>query len=87
MTASDALDKAKEVYRHEEIVLDASDLISQDIFLADNLTSKVSLPDKFVHHLKLLIDYLEFNEQKDYESSNFPKDHIFYSIAVLKSLL
>lgn len=77
----------EEKYKHEEIVLDADDLIFQDFFLADSLKSKVSLPDGYIEHLKLIVAYLEADEQKDYESSNFSKKHIFHSVLALKNIL
>ena len=36
-SVSDVLDEIKEKYEHEEIVLDADNLISQDFFPADSL--------------------------------------------------
>ncbi|WP_416191913.1 DpnD/PcfM family protein [Neisseria sp. CCUG12390] len=86
-TVSDALDETKEKYECEEIVLDVDDLISQDFFPADSLISKVSLPDEYIEHLKLVVAYLEADEQKHYESSNFPKKHIFHSVLALKNIL
>ena len=86
-TLSDALTAAKERYRHEEIVLDADDLSSQDFFLANSLISKICLPDEYMKHLKLVVDYLEADEQRDYESNHFPNNHVFHSVLALKNIV
>ncbi|OAM31202.1 MULTISPECIES: DpnD/PcfM family protein [Eikenella] len=86
-TLTDALSVAKERYNGEEIVLDADDFSFQDFFPANSLISKVVLPDEYMKHLKLVVDYLEADEQKDYESNGFPKNHIFHSVLVLKNIV
>ncbi|MDO4906417.1 DpnD/PcfM family protein [Neisseria sp.] len=86
-TVSSAIDKAKEMCKHGEIVLDSDDLIFQGFFPYNGLMSKISLPDEYVEHLKLVIDYLEKDELKDYESNSFPRNHIFHSIMALKNIL
>ncbi|GMQ50676.1 hypothetical protein LST1_09650 [Neisseria elongata] len=84
---SDALHVAKEKYDREEIILDADDLSSQDFFPVNSLMSKIALPDEYMEHLKSVVDYLEADEQKDYEIHGFPKKHIFHSVLILKNIV
>lgn len=84
---SDALHVTKEKYDREEIILDADDLSSQDFFPVNSLISKIVLPDEYVKHLKSVVDYLEADEQKDYESHGFQKNHIFHSVLILKNIV
>ncbi len=48
-------------------------------------TKKPQLPPVEVdlHSLRKVIDYLFYDERKDYEGSGKPKDHIFRSVAKL----
>ena len=40
-----------------------------------------------MEHLKSVVDYLEADEQKDYEIHGFPKKHIFHSVLILKNIV
>jgi hypothetical protein len=79
----DAVNQVKRMYKNEDIVLDYTDFIGyphieekEDNFLSrkDFLISKV-------------IDYLIKDEQKHYEESDCPKDHMYLTLLELKEYI
>jgi hypothetical protein len=48
---------------------------------------KIELDDKAVRHLERLLDYCEYDEERDYEGSGRPRDHVYRHIRALRKML
>lgn len=59
----------------EEIGFDVDDVIVEQVFTKENKKD-----------LKQLLDYLWKDEEKHFEESNYPQDHIFRTILKLRQL-
>jgi hypothetical protein len=79
----EAISKVNEQYVKAEIVLDYNDFA--EVNFADiNSQSKT---DEINSLIKEVINYLYVNEQRHYEESDNPEDHIFVILLRLKSLI
>lgn len=80
----DAIIKAVSLYKEGEIVLDADDFTGEpDISLFPKISKDLD-KSEISFHITKIIDYLEFDEKKDYEQNQYPRNHIYHSIAYLK---
>jgi hypothetical protein len=79
----DAFIKVNEQYKKAEIVLDYNDF-SEVNFTDINSQSKTDVINSL---MKEVIDYLYSDEQKHFEESNQPQNHIFEKLERLKSLI
>ncbi|MDD4235548.1 MAG: DpnD/PcfM family protein [Bacteroidales bacterium] len=79
----EAFSKVKDQYVKAQIVLDYND------FAAVNFTdiNNQSKRDEINMLIKGIIDYLYVDEQKHFEESNNPKNHIFQKLERLQSLI
>lgn len=74
-----AIRKVEEMYRKSEIVLDANDFVYKTIFHSKEKQEMKEIFEK-------LYDYMVSTEEKHYEESDKPKDHIFIILEKYKSL-
>ncbi len=79
----DAFSKVNEQYKKEEIVLDYNDFIDVN-FIDINSQSK---EDEINTLTKDIIEYIYIDEQKHFEESSKPKNHIFKKIERLRLLI
>lgn len=79
----EAFSNVNEQYKKAEIVLDYNDFY-EVTFTDINSQSKT---DKINSLIKEVINYLYSDEQKHFEESNQPLNHIFEKIEQLKSLI
>lgn len=79
----EAFTKVNEQYKKAELVLDYNDF-SEVNFTDINSQSKT---DEINSLMKEVIDYLYSDEQKHFEESNRPQNHIFEKLERLKSLI
>ena len=64
-TESDALDKVKEDYDKEKIILDSSDFVAKEI--------EIYNPNKFISKLDLLMERIDkFNKDRDWDQFHSP---------------
>ncbi len=84
---TEALHYAWEKYRACEIVLDADDFNgSPSISVCSN--EEYPVMQDFCIHLERIIDYLEYDEEKDYSAlDDSTENHIYLSVLKMKSLL
>ena len=79
----DAIMQVDEMYKNEEIILDYADYDGQVII------EKVE--EKYKSHKDKLIDeviqYMIENEERHYEESDCPKEHIYLTLKKLKAYL
>lgn len=75
----EAISIANEMYRQEDIILDYTDLKNQAIIPYSLITEKEQLTSE-------IINYLYRDEEKHFEESEKPKDHIFLKLERLKAL-
>ena len=79
----EAFSKVNKQYKKEEIVLDYNDFVDVN-FIDINSQSK----DEEINMLiKDILEYLYVDEQKHFEESKNPKDHIFTKLKRLKFLI
>jgi hypothetical protein len=79
----EAFSKVNEQYKKAEIVLDYNDFAEVN-FTDINSQSKT---DEINSLIKEVIDYLYTDEQKHFEESNKPQNHIFKKLERLKQLV
>ena len=77
---NEALDKVQKMYTEEQIVLDYTDLTNQEIIPFQDINIKNKL-------IKDVIKYLYEDEQKHFEESDKPNDHIYLKLKKLESLI
>ena len=77
---NEALDKVQKMYKEEQIVLDYTDLTNQEIIPFQDINIKNKL-------IKDVIKYLYEDEQKHFEESDKPNDHIYLKLKKLESLI
>jgi len=77
---NEAILKANEMYRNEEIVLDYDDLINTYISPSNEREER----DKLITDV---LQYLYLDEKKHYEESDKPENHIYKKLERLKFLL
>lgn len=75
----EAVSIANKMYKQEDIVLDYNDLKNQDIIPHSLITEKEQL-------ISVVIDYLYLDEEKHFEESDRPNDHIFLKLKRLRML-
>lgn len=82
--AETALAQVENLYKSGDIVLDTDDFVGEpEISLFPK--TEASIKDaEFVHHMAQIIAYLEQDEYKDYEQNQYPRNHIYHSIAYIK---
>ena len=80
---SEAFSKVDEQYKKAEIVLDYNDFVEVD-YIDINTQSKSDETKKL---MKVIIEYLYYDEKKHFEELNNPENHIFKKLARLKVLL
>lgn len=79
-----AIENAKSLYLSKEIVLDADDFCGEaeiTLFQDEWFTDKDS---ELFLHINKIIEYFYEDEKKDYEQSQYPRNHIYHSICFLK---
>jgi len=80
---NEAISKAKEKYRKEEIVLDYNDFVNFDFFCIDTQSKE----DEKNVLIREVIEYLYEDEKKHFEELDKPNNHIFLKLERLKILL
>ena len=80
---SEAFSKVDEQYKKAEIVLDYNDFVEVD-YIDINTQNKSDETKKL---MKVIIEYLYYDEKKHFEELNNPENHIFKKLARLKVLL
>ncbi len=79
----DAIMQVDEMYKNEEIILDYADYDGQVVI--------EKAEEKYKSHKDKLIDeviqYMIENEERRYEESDYPKEHIYLSLKELKAYL
>lgn len=79
----EAFNIVNEQYKNEEIVLDYNDFVDVD-FIDINSQSKT---DEINMLIKDIIHYIYADEQKHFEESNKPENHIFKKLERLKYII
>ena len=79
----EAFSKVKYQYKKTDIVLDYSDLVAVDFIDMDGQSKK----DEINTLAKDVIEYLYWDEQKDFKGSGKPENHIFKKLERLKTLI
>ncbi|KPN71329.1 DpnD/PcfM family protein [Neisseria sp. 83E34] len=83
----EAIDKARFLYKTKEIMLDASDFTKEAEFSLLSSKDKTINQPEVVSHIAKILSYLEVDEQRDYEQSQYPKNHIYHCIAYLNQYI
>lgn len=79
----EAFSRVNEQYKKEEIVLDYNDFVDVN-FIDLNSQSKENEMNMLI---KDIIEYIYIDEQKHFEESEEPNDHIFLKLKRLKKLI
>ena len=79
----DAFAKVQKQYKDEKIVLDYNDFVDVN-FIEINGQSKEDEKNMLI---KYIIEYIYVDEQKHFEESNNPENHIFNKLKKLKLLI
>jgi hypothetical protein len=79
----EAFSKVNDQYKKAEIVLDYNDFGEVNFIDIMSLSKK----DEMNMLIKEIIDYLYMDEQKHFEESNNPENHIFQKLERLKLLV
>ncbi len=82
-SVEEALDSVENMYNTEDIVLDYSDF-DGDVIIEKKEDDFLSRKDLLVNRL---IDYLIKDEEKHYEESEQPKEHIYLTLLKLKQYI
>jgi len=82
-SVEEALDSVENMYNTEDIVLDYSDF-DGDVIIEKKEDDFLSRKDLLVNRL---IDYLIKDEEKHYEESEQPKEHIYLTLLELKQYI
>ena len=82
-SSNEAISKAKEMYRKEEIVLDYNDFVEVEFI---NVDAKNKNDEKDIL-IREVIDYLFEEEKKHSEELNNPNNHIFLKLERLNGLI
>ncbi len=79
---SDAISIVEEKYKKAEVVLDYNDFVEVN-FVNKNKQSK---KDELNQLIKEVVEYLYVDEERHFEESDKPKNHIFSKIKRIKDL-